>query len=112
MAQRIVCCKKTDCKTWTKENALLLATIAGVIFGVVLGIAMREANLSKLDIEYFAFPGEMLLRMLKMMIVPLIVCSLITGTSHVTLNLSHSLKFKLFDQRIRRLIFYRGGKFG
>ncbi|XP_002124271.2 excitatory amino acid transporter 3-like [Ciona intestinalis] len=68
-------------KQFVKKNALLLATVSGVVLGIVLGIAMREANLSQLDIAYFSFPGDILLRMLKMMILPLIVCSLITGVA-------------------------------
>ena len=66
-------------KSFLRHNALMLATVAGVVLGIVLGIAMREANLSQLDITYFSFPGNLLLRMLKMIILPLIICSLITG---------------------------------
>lgn len=73
------CCTAKQCKSWSRDNALLLATLAGVIIGIVLGICMREANFSNLQIEYFVFPGELLLRMLKLMILPLIVCSIITG---------------------------------
>lgn len=41
---------------------------------------MREyANLSSLDKQYFGFPGEILMRMLKLVILPLIVSSMITG---------------------------------
>ena len=68
-------------KKWiTKsENALLIATLVGVIFGIALGVGMREANLSQLDMTYFTFPGDMFLNMLKLIILPLIVFSLITG---------------------------------
>uniref|UniRef100_H2YDN5 Amino acid transporter n=1 Tax=Ciona savignyi TaxID=51511 RepID=H2YDN5_CIOSA len=74
-----------------KKNALLIATIAGVVLGIALGIAMREAHLSQLDITYFAFPGDILLRMLKMMILPLIVCSLITGVANLDQKASGKL---------------------
>ena len=76
------------CKSCLRQNVLVIATIAGVIIGIVLGIAMREAHFSNLDITYFAFPGEILLRMLKMMILPLIVCSLITGINYIFLIFS------------------------
>ncbi|XP_039261365.1 excitatory amino acid transporter 3-like [Styela clava] len=82
------CCTKKAWKNWAKMNALLLATLAGVIVGICLGIGMREAHLSQLDIYYFMFPGELLLRMLKMMILPLIVCSLITGVASLDQNAS------------------------
>ena len=73
------CCTKSNVKSVLKHNALLLATICGVILGIVVGIAMREAKLSQLEIDYFGLPGELFLRALKMIIVPLITFSLITG---------------------------------
>jgi len=72
-------CLNGKCKKIVKANALLLATVVAVVVGIALGIALREAHMSKLQIAYFAFPGEILLRMLKMIILPLIICSLITG---------------------------------
>lgn len=80
------CCTKESFKEWLVLNALLLATIAGVAIGIGLGIGMREAHFSNLDITYFMFPGDVLLRLLKMMILPLIVCSLITGVINDTLH--------------------------
>lgn len=45
-------------------------------------MVVREyANLSSLDKQYLGFPGEILMRMLKLLILPLIVSSMITGTS-------------------------------
>lgn len=48
--------------------------------GIGLGVLVREyGKLSNLDKIYFAFPGEILMRMLKLIILPLIVSSMITG---------------------------------
>ncbi|KAJ3585165.1 hypothetical protein NHX12_013886, partial [Muraenolepis orangiensis] len=45
-----------------------------------LGLLVREyASLSNLHTQYFGFPGELLMRMLKMIILPLIMSSMITG---------------------------------
>ncbi|XP_078672327.1 excitatory amino acid transporter 1-like [Branchiostoma floridae x Branchiostoma belcheri] len=67
------------CKKWFKENLLLLLTILGVGLGILMGFLMRMANLSEQNIAYFAFPGELFLRMLKCMILPLILCSIISA---------------------------------
>uniref|UniRef100_A0A8B9JU47 Amino acid transporter n=2 Tax=Astyanax mexicanus TaxID=7994 RepID=A0A8B9JU47_ASTMX len=50
--------------------------------GIGLGVLVREyASLSQLDKQYFGFPGEILMRMLKLVILPLIVSSMITGVA-------------------------------
>ncbi|XP_076017031.1 neutral amino acid transporter A [Genypterus blacodes] len=64
-----------------RRNMMVILTVTGVLVGVGLGMMVRTMNLSRAHIAYFAFPGEMLLRMLKMIILPLIVCSLISGAA-------------------------------
>uniref|UniRef100_H3B1Q1 Amino acid transporter n=1 Tax=Latimeria chalumnae TaxID=7897 RepID=H3B1Q1_LATCH len=64
-----------------KQNLVVILTVSGVLVGVGIGMAMRHMNLTKAQMTYFAFPGEMLLRMLKMIILPLVVCSLISGAA-------------------------------
>ncbi|CAL9687394.1 unnamed protein product [Knipowitschia caucasica] len=64
-----------------RKNLLVLLTVSGVIVGVGLGMAVRKMDLTKAQMTYFAFPGEMLLRMLKMIILPLVVCSLVSGAA-------------------------------
>lgn len=50
------------------------------VSGIGLGLVVREyATLSHLDKQYFGFPGEILMRMLKLIILPLIISSMITG---------------------------------
>ncbi|XP_070598693.1 excitatory amino acid transporter 3 [Erythrolamprus reginae] len=78
-----------DCKRFLKNNWLLLSTILAVILGIGLGVAVREyGNLSNLDKFYFAFPGEVLMRMLKLIILPLIISSMITGVAALDSNVS------------------------
>uniref|UniRef100_A0A3P8ULZ4 Amino acid transporter n=1 Tax=Cynoglossus semilaevis TaxID=244447 RepID=A0A3P8ULZ4_CYNSE len=70
--------KALDC---LKKNLLVIMTVSGVLVGVGLGMLVRNMDLTKAQMTYFAFPGEMLLRMLKMIILPLVVCSLISGAA-------------------------------
>lgn len=65
--------------SWCRENLLLILTIAGVVLGVALGFIIRLADPSPNAIMIIAFPGEILMRALKMLILPLIVSSLIVG---------------------------------
>ncbi|MEE6459216.1 hypothetical protein FKM82_000572, partial [Ascaphus truei] len=71
-----------DCKRILRNNWLLIATVVAVVLGIGLGVLVREyCKLSNLDKIYFAFPGEILMRMLKLIILPLIVSSMITGVA-------------------------------
>ncbi|XP_072290978.1 excitatory amino acid transporter 2-like [Eucyclogobius newberryi] len=67
------------CSKLTK-NLLLTLTVLGVIMGAVSGMLLRVASPIHPDIVMvIAFPGDILMRMLKMLILPLIISSLITG---------------------------------
>lgn len=62
------------------ENMLLVATIIAVVFGISLGFLLRAyCDLNDNHIGYFSFVGQLFLRMLKFLILPLIATSLISG---------------------------------
>uniref|UniRef100_A0A8C5L1D1 Amino acid transporter n=1 Tax=Jaculus jaculus TaxID=51337 RepID=A0A8C5L1D1_JACJA len=57
--------------------------------GIAIGVLVREYGaLSNLDKFYFSFPGEILMRMLKLIILPLIISSMITGVAALDSNVS------------------------
>lgn len=62
-------------------NLLVILTVAGVIIGVFIGLGLRNVALTKTQIIYVGFPGELLIRLLKMIIIPLVVCSLVSGAA-------------------------------
>ncbi|KAM3875212.1 neutral amino acid transporter B(0) [Diretmus argenteus] len=64
-------------------NLLVILTVAGVILGVILGLGLRNAELTRTQIIYIGFPGELLIRLLKMIIIPLVVCSLVSGAASI-----------------------------
>ncbi|ESP04778.1 hypothetical protein LOTGIDRAFT_156002 [Lottia gigantea] len=84
--------KQSRFKIFFKDNALMLLNVLGIIIGLALGFGLREVHPSKDALMWIAldiddrvfeegFPGELFLRMLRMLIVPLIVCSVISGAA-------------------------------
>ncbi|XP_077105254.1 excitatory amino acid transporter 3 isoform X1 [Ranitomeya variabilis] len=70
-------------------HALLRVVTVTTLSGIGLGVLVREyGKLSNLDKIYFAFPGEILMRMLKLIILPLIVSSMITGVAALDSSVS------------------------
>ncbi|KAJ8306020.1 hypothetical protein KUTeg_016565 [Tegillarca granosa] len=68
-------------KTILMDNLLVILMVIAVIIGVCLGLGLRGVwnTWDKSKIHYLRFPGDLLLNMLKMMIIPLIVSSLISS---------------------------------
>ena len=67
---------------WMRNNLLLVLTIGGVLVGVITGFLGRLARFSDESIMLVSFPGEILMRLLKMFILPLIISSLVSGNLH------------------------------
>ena len=80
-------------------NALTIATMSGVIGGVVFGLILRQCKDSwhEREVMYVSYIGEIFLRMLKALILPLIVPSLITAVGSLDLSLSGESFLSLID---------------
>ncbi|CAJ0610500.1 unnamed protein product [Cylicocyclus nassatus] len=76
-----------------KENVLLIFTVLGVVAGIILGISLRDpdAKWSKRHLSYLRFPGDVFVQMLKMLILPLIMSSIITSLASVDSNTAGKL---------------------
>lgn len=81
-------------KKWLLTNLLLLLTIASVLIGCAVGLSVKEADPNREAVELIAFPGEIFLRMLKMLILPLIIFSLIAGLGSLEVRVAGALGWK------------------
>uniref|UniRef100_A0A8C7SFZ1 Amino acid transporter n=1 Tax=Oncorhynchus mykiss TaxID=8022 RepID=A0A8C7SFZ1_ONCMY len=68
-------------REYLKLNGLLTLSVFAVLAGCLLGFMLRGSHLSTQAKIYFSFPGELLMRVLKMLILPLITSSLMSGLS-------------------------------
>jgi len=66
-----------------------------VILGIGLGFAFRNIKLSEADKVYFGFPGELWIRSLKFISIPLIFFNLITGISELYI-----------EKDVKRIVFH------
>ncbi|CAL8097297.1 unnamed protein product [Orchesella dallaii] len=80
--------------TWFAENAMLISTIVGVIFGVLLGFLLRPANLCDSWQQMISYPGELFTRSLQMMILPLIISSLVVGSASLDAKLNGKIALR------------------
>ncbi|KAK3866235.1 hypothetical protein Pcinc_028213 [Petrolisthes cinctipes] len=83
---------------WVRKNLLLIITFSGVIFGVALGLSLRAVGPDPTTILLISYPGELFIRMLKLMILPLIIASLVSGSA--------SLNAKMNGRIVVRTILY------
>ncbi|CAF3438265.1 unnamed protein product [Rotaria socialis] len=102
------CCSKES----LKEQALLMTTIASVIIGVGIGLGLRGlkceteqyingCRLTKEDIAYIEFPGTIFINILKLLILPLIVSSIISSLAQLDAQSSGKMG-------LRALVYYFG----
>lgn len=84
-------------RSFLRRNLLTILTVIGVVGGSIMGIVLRQVSggkWNKRDIMYLAFPGEIFLRMLKCLIIPLLMSSVIHAIGSLDLGLSRKIAFR------------------
>ena len=66
-------------KAMLSSNIMNGVWAAGVIVGIVSGVLLRMAELSPEQIDMLGFLGELMLRLLKMLVLPLVAGSMVAG---------------------------------
>ncbi|XP_047030756.1 excitatory amino acid transporter 3 [Helicoverpa zea] len=82
--------RRNRCSSFMRDNLLTILTVIGVVSGTILGCGLRASGheWSRRDVMYFQYPGELFLRMLKSLIVPLLVSSIVSAIGSLDLSLS------------------------
>ncbi|XP_060132479.1 excitatory amino acid transporter 1 isoform X1 [Zootoca vivipara] len=85
---------RASVRSCLQKNAFVLLTVTAVLLGITLAMALRPYKLTFRQVKYFSFPGELLMRMLQMLVLPLIVSSLITGMASLDGSASGKMGFR------------------
>ncbi|XP_060522343.1 excitatory amino acid transporter 3 [Cylas formicarius] len=84
------------------RNLLTILTVVGVFGGTAVGLLIRAMSSSPWtprEVMYLAFPGELFLRMLKALIIPLLMASVISAIGSLDLSLSKKIA-------VRSILYY------
>ncbi|KAI4822289.1 hypothetical protein KUCAC02_007843 [Chaenocephalus aceratus] len=74
---------------YVRHHLFLLSSLISVFLGIAFGYIMDySVELTDMDKLYMAFPGNVLMRMLQLVAVPLIVTSVISGVSGLSVHVS------------------------
>lgn len=85
-----------------KKNLLTILTVLAVVGGTVVGCIIRANSAekwTKREIMYLQFPGDVFLRMLKSLIIPLLVASVVSAIGSLDVSLSKKIA-------MRSILFY------
>ena len=63
----------STCLGALKAEPLLVKTIVGVMLGIVVGSITRATNPTPRAVELIGFPGELFMRLLRALIIPLVI---------------------------------------
>ncbi|EDW03445.1 GH10499 [Drosophila grimshawi] len=81
-------------RKWLSDNLMLLVTLSGVLLGVILGLSLRPLNLHEDSIMLISYPGELFMRVLKLMILPLVISSLIAGSASLNAKMNGKIALR------------------
>ncbi|KAK6752642.1 hypothetical protein RB195_003824 [Necator americanus] len=78
-------------RSFVRNNFLFLAIGFSVAFGIGMGLIGRSLSLSSDTVSLLQFPGEIFMRLLKLMILPLVVASLISALAQMDVKKSSKM---------------------
>ncbi|KAL3992828.1 RASD family, member 2 [Sarotherodon galilaeus] len=92
---RNFCRNWRNCCNYVFQNIFMFASLAAVVLGLAVGLIIRSVDtLTEVEKNYLGFPGEILMRMLQFITVPLIVTSVIIGVAGLTASASRKISIR------------------
>ena len=82
----------STCLGALKAEPLLIKTIVGVMLGIVFGSIIRAANPTPRAVELIGFPGELFMRLLRALIIPLVAVTMSRGVTSLSARSGGSAK--------------------
>ncbi|XP_062548963.1 excitatory amino acid transporter 3 isoform X1 [Armigeres subalbatus] len=83
-------------KSFIKSNLLTFLTVIGVFGGTFLGLMLKNTSepWTEREVMYIQYPGDLFLRMLKCLIVPLLVSSITSAIGSLDLSMSKKIAYR------------------
>ncbi|XP_053690554.1 excitatory amino acid transporter 3 [Sabethes cyaneus] len=83
-------------KRFLKSNLLTFLTVIGVFGGTAFGLLLKNSAepWTEREVMYIQYPGDLFLRMLKCLIVPLLVSSITSAIGSLDLSMSKKIAFR------------------
>ncbi|CAD7085465.1 unnamed protein product [Hermetia illucens] len=87
---------KNRLKGFMGENLLTLLTVIGVVCGTITGLLIKNNTgaWTPREIMYISYPGDLFLSMLKCLIVPLLVSSIVSAIGSLDLSMSGKIAMR------------------
>ncbi|KAK0040313.1 excitatory amino acid transporter-like isoform X1 [Biomphalaria pfeifferi] len=85
--------KGKTCRERLRDNSFLILTSLGIGLGFLLGLSIQSVRPNSDTLMWIGLIGELYMRALKVIILPLIVCTIITGTSSTDAKSSGKIGF-------------------
>ncbi|XP_035528620.1 excitatory amino acid transporter 3-like [Morone saxatilis] len=90
------CCNNmNNFRSCVVQNIFMVSSLLSVALGILFGLIAKACfTLSEREEFYIGFPGEVLINLLKLVTVPLIVTSVITGVSALSVGTSRKIAMR------------------
>ena len=84
-------------KNIVKKEVSSIATFSALILAIVLGLIIQTTTgkWSERSLMYLSFPGQVVLQMLKILIIPLVVSSLVSALGNINNKLSSRIGWRV-----------------